>query len=386
MKYLFICYLLLGMISFTSKAQTINPDISARVDTSKVAVKAVYQLYKNYLNSRPDSIYKNPNWKEEETEYYLKSKILRVDRAANLMFNYYKSNQYLGYYIPKILQIDSIAVNRYQIKTIFAVANPDQEYKKFTPNCITKLYAVRNSQGEFKLENVISYDTRNWKKYRHKFINYIVHPDCNFNKKEAEKAIAFCEKIAKQFKIKIQPFTYYLVPNSDEMGRLYNFEYWMSYMGGQTMTPLNEIFTSYGSENYPHEFVHMLFPYQKDPRLHCPMIINEGLATWLAGPSANETFEEALQSVSKSFQKKERITFEDIMTFQFKNEFDNSILYVTGGVICKFVFEKHGQKGIWELYNCNKDNFQSVLEGVFGMSYNEVERLIIAYIKNYSRV
>ncbi|TDE04210.1 hypothetical protein [Flavobacterium sandaracinum] len=97
MKYLFICYLLLGMISFTSKAQTINPDISARVDTSKVVVKAVYQLYKNYLNSRPDSIYKNPNWKEEETEYYLKSKILRVDRAANLMFNYYKSNQYLGY-------------------------------------------------------------------------------------------------------------------------------------------------------------------------------------------------------------------------------------------------------------------------------------------------
>jgi hypothetical protein len=363
----------LGMIGMSSYCQTVVPSISARVDTSKVEIKKVYHLYKNYLNSRPDSIYQNPNWNERETEYYLKSKILRVDRAANLMFNYYKSNEYFAYYIPKILQIDSVSVNRYQIKTIFEATNPDQEYKKFTPDYITKLYAVRNSRGVFKLENVVSHDTRNWKKYRLKFINYIVHPDCNFDKKEASKAVAFCEKIAKQFNIEIRPFTYYLVPNSDEMGRLYNFEYWMSYMGGQTMTPLNEIFTSYGNENYPHEFVHMLFPYQKDSLLHCSMIINEGLATWLAGPSVKETFEEALKSVSKSFKTKDKITFEDIMTFKFRNEFDNNNLYVTGGVICKFVYQKHGQKGIWDLYNCNKENFQSVLEKLFGISYHEVE-------------
>jgi hypothetical protein len=375
---------LVGMISISSYSQTVIPNISARVDTSNVEIKKVYHLYKNYLNSRPDSIYRNPNWNETETEYYLKSKILRVDRASNIMFNYYKSNEYFAYYIPKILQIDSISVNRYQIKTIFEATNPDEEYKKYTPDYITKLYAVRNSKHEFKLENVISYDTRNWKKYQFKFINYVVHPDCTFNKKEAGKAIAFCKKIAKQFKIKIQPFTYYLVPNSDEMGRLYNFDYWMSYMGGQTMTPLNEIFTSYGNENYQHEFVHVLFPYQKDPLQYCPMIINEGLATWLAGPSMKETFEEALKSVSISFEKKDKITLEDIMSFKFRNEFDNNNLYVTGGVICKFVYEKHGQKGIWELYNSTNANFRLVLEKLFGMSYIDVETLIIKYIRNYS--
>lgn len=376
--------ILFGLIGISSYCQTIVPDITARVDTSNVEIKKIYYLYKNYLNSRPDSIYRNPNWKETETEYYLKSKILRVDRAANLMFSYYKSKEYFAYYTPKILQIDSISVNRYQVKTIFAATNPDKEYKKFTPDYITKLYAVRNSKNEFKLENVLSYDTRNWKKHQFKFINYVVHPDCNFNKKEAEKAIAFCEKIARQFKIKIEPFTYYIVPNSDEMGKLYNFEYWMSYLGGQTMTPLNEIFTSYENENYPHEFVHMLFPFQKDASLYCPMIINEGLATWLAGPSAKETFEESVKNVSKSFQKKDGITFKDIITFKFRNEFDNNILYVTGGVICKFVYDKNGQKGIWELYNSNKENFRLVLEKLFGMPYDQVETLIINYIKNYS--
>ena len=36
--------------------------------------------------------------------------------------------------IPKVLQIDSISVNRNQIKTIFAAKCPDNEYEKFTPD------------------------------------------------------------------------------------------------------------------------------------------------------------------------------------------------------------------------------------------------------------
>lgn len=379
-KYNLLFFMLL--ISVSSIGQNIATNISARVDTSKVAIKEVYHLYKNYLNSRPDSIYQNPNWNANEAKYYLKNNRVRVDRAANLMFNFFNSERYLSYYIPKVLQIDSMSVNRYQIKTIFAAKCANDEYEKFTPDYITKLYAVRDHKGEFKLENTISYDTRKWKKYQYKFINYIVHPDCTFDKKEASKAVAFCEKISKQFNLKIEPFTYYLLPNSDEMGKLYNFDYWMSYLGGQTITPLKEIFTTYGNENYPHEFVHLLFPLPKYGTLGCPMIINEGLATWLSGPGGDETFEEALREVSKTFQKQDNVTLEEIMTFKFRNEFDNTILYVTGGVICELVYEKHGQKGIWELYNSNQENFKSVLEKLFGMDFNQVQVLNINYIKD----
>ena len=377
--------ILLIFISLNTYSQNIIPDISARVDTSKTATKQVYNLYKNYLNSRPDSIYQNPNWNEKEAKHYLKSKTLRIDRSANLMYNYSNSQKYLSYYKPKILQIDSIVSNRYQIKTIFANDCPSAEYKTFTPDYITKLYAVRDKNGLFKLENVISFDTRNWKTYKFKFITYIVHPNCTFDKKEALKAISFCEKISKEFNLEIKPFTYYLLPNSDEMGKLYNFEYWTSYLGGQTLKPYNEIFTTYGKAYYPHEFVHFLFPPPKDNVSYCPMIINEGLATWLAGPRMNETFDQALKETSKTFQKKDKISLEDIMTFKIRNEFDNSILYVTGGVICKLVDEKYGEKGIWELYNSTKTNFKSVLEKLFGMPYEMVEKLVIDYITNYDK-
>ena len=101
--------------------------ISARVDTSKVDIKKVYHLYSKYINSRPDSIYKNPYWKESENEYYLKTNFLRVDKAANQIFNYSNAKDYLSYYNPKIIQIDSIDRKRYQIKTIFLANCPDND-------------------------------------------------------------------------------------------------------------------------------------------------------------------------------------------------------------------------------------------------------------------
>lgn len=173
--------------------------------------------------------------------------------------------------------------------------------------------------------------------------------------------------------------------NSDEIGKIYDFEYWLSYLGGQTLKPFNEVFTTYGNANYPHEFVHLLFPLAKDIVSYCPLIINERLATWLAGPSMNETFDHALRETSKIFQKKEKISLEDILTFKLRNEFNNSILYVTGGIICKLVYEKHGEKGIWELYNSMDKNFKFVLEKLFGMPYENFEKYVIEYIVDFDK-
>lgn len=380
-----IIFITILLLSFLANSQTIIPDITARVDTSKTAIKEVYNLYKNYINSKPDSIYKNPNWNEKEAEIYLKNKLLKIDRSANKMYNYYNSNEYLSYYAPKIIQIDSISINRYQIKTLFAHDCSEIEYKNSTPDYITKLYAVRNTSGIFKLENVISYDTKNWKTYNFKFIKYVVHPNSKFDKNEALKAVKFCKKIANQFKLEIEPFTFYILPNSDEMGKLYNFEYWTSYLGGQTIIPSREIFSTFGSANYPHEFVHMLFPLPKDNVSYCPAIINEGLATWLAGPSFNETFENSLRETSKTFQKQNKISLDDIITFKFRNDFDNSILYITGGVICKLVYEKQGEKGIWELYNSTNSNFKVILEKLFEEPYENIEKTVVEYITNYEK-
>lgn len=377
-------YILLSLffVSLLGYSQKFKLDITARVDTTNTTIKQVYHLYNDYINSNPDSIYKNPHWNDAEATKFIKNKLL-AERSANKMYQYFGSKRYLSYYTPKILQIDSVAVNRYQIKTLFAHDCAEDQYKNSTPMEITKLYAVRDKSGKFKLENLINYDTRNWKTHQIQFIKYVVHPNCEFDKKEALKAIEFCRKIAKRFDLTIIPFTYYILPNSDELGKLYNFEYWLSYIGGQANIPNREVFTTYSNTNFPHEFVHILFPLRENGT----MIISEGLATWLSGPSYNESFEEALIETSKKLQKTQNVSLDEIINFNIRNEFDNTILYVTGGVICKFVYEKHGDKGIWELYNnTSNENFKETLERLFEESYQELDKKVINYIKNYSKI
>lgn len=365
-------------------AQKIIPNISARVDTTKTEINKVYHLYSEYLNSKPDSIYANPYWNEKEYSYYLKTNYLRIDRAANVMF-YDDSNSFFDNYKPLILQIDSIAENLYQIKTIFKSNGTDANSDKFSVPYITNIYASRNNKGFYKLENTISERTKNWKRVRYKFITYIIHPDCDFNKKEAAKAVRFCEKLSKEFSLEILPFKYYILPNSDELGKLYNFEYWTYYIGAQTNLPLREIFTTYGNENYPHELVHMMFPLPKDKSSARPTIISEGLATWLGGPKFGKTFKEALFEVSNTLRAIKNPSLEDIKNYKIRNKFDNNILYVSSAVLYQLVFEKKGKEGIWQLYNSNEENLNSIIENLFELPIKDIDKNIIDYILNQTK-
>lgn len=376
-----ILFLLIILQFSLIRSQNIDLRISARVDTTIVAHKKIYHLYKNYLNAKKDNLNESLFWAQQDVEKSLEFKKEHINNADEMMFSGYSPKDFLGYYSPIILQIDRINEDRYQIKTIFSKNCVEIGKEKYNPDSITKLYVVKDKNGNFKLENTRIYDTRNWKKYNYKFIKYIVHPSVNFNKKEAKQAIKFCKNLIKEFGLSEIPFTYYLTSNSDDMLRLFNFEYILSYSTGRTYIAEKEIYTSHSNANYPHEFVHLLFPKTKHVR---PMIINEGLATWLGGPSYDESFENGLLKFSLEIKNK-AVTLNDIIENKYRNPFDNNPIYLSGGVICKLIYEKHGVAGIWEIYNADTNNYKQVLEKLFGISYSEIDKLIINYIKNYSK-
>nr|MBC7613992.1 hypothetical protein [Pseudopedobacter sp.] len=357
-------------------AQNIKPYISARVDTSKTEVKAIYQLYTNYLNSRPDSSYANPYWNKNDYYPALLENQIPIDRSASLMFGTYFKG-FMKYYEPLILQIDSLNNNLYQVKTIFKSNKAEADSTGTSISYITNLYVQRDENGNFKLENTINERTRNWETIHYKFITYIIHPNCKFNEKEAENAIKFCEEIAKKFGLQIKPFKYYILPNVDELGRIYNFDYWTYYIGGQTNLPLREIFTTYSNTNYPHELVHMMFPLQENPP---PNIISEGLATWLGGPKYGVSFEQALKETSKTLKTYENPTFEAIVNNKIRNKFDSNLQYVTGAILCKMAFEKKGKEAIWTLYHSDKKDLDKNIENIFGKPINEIHEDILTYI------
>lgn len=371
-------YLFLFLTTCTLQAQRIQPSITARVDTSNVEIKKVYELYTHYLNSAIDSVYANPyfdthNWKPSYTT---------ADRSIFALINLPNRSSFFATYPPKILQIDAVAANRYQIKTLFAAENLPEQYQQFSPHAITKLYAVKQADNTWLLENVLDYDTRLWQQEQVGFINYIVSPQVQFNKNEAKEAIQFCKTIAKRFQLKTIPnFTYYLCANSDELDGLLNFEYILGYHTGVTDVFRKELFTAYQKANYEHELVHMLFPVEGT---RAP-ILNEGFATWLGGPNQFETYEEALVKLSKQFQNHPPQSIDAILNFSYKNKGTNTVLYVTGATICEAIYQMHGDAGVLQLLQSTPDNYQYNIEQLTGKSFEEFSQSIINYITNYAK-
>jgi hypothetical protein len=371
-------------ISFVTYSQVI-PNITAGVDTSNVEIKQVYELYKNYLNSYPDNIYNNPYWNTKEIDYYVNIKGVNCNRSSWFMYNFYDNiEDFYKIFYPKILSIIKVDTNRYSIKIIYTMKGENEEkYTQFTPNYITKLYAVKGYNGTFKLENVIDYDTKKWKKINSKYIQYIINPNSFVNMKDVKMSTKFCKEFIKKFKIKKPPnFSYYITNNSDEMGELFNFDYWLSYSTGRTIYPLKEIFTSFGTAYYPHEFVHILsIPLLVEKER--TMIINEGFATWLGGTRLYESYHKALISFSNEIQKNDSISIDMIKNNEYRHLFDNNPIYVTGAVICELIYKQSGIEGIKQILNASDEKFIFTLENIFKKTYNEINEIVINYIKNF---
>lgn len=357
------------------------PDISARVDTTDADVKSVYKLIRNYLNSNPESLNGNPYFSKKDNDRF--SGKFPVDRSIFLFQSIAPFADALTYYKPMILQIEAVETGRYLVKTIYRAQTDDKEYVPHSVPFITRHYAVKQASGVYLLENAMHYDTRNWQRKPYRFINYIVHPECRFDEKEAEKAVAFCEKICSDFGLKPPTFDFYILPDSDALGRLVNFEYWTYYQTGFTNLQMHEIFSAFGSADYPHEFIHMLFPTDTAPNR--PIIINEGLATWLGGPGFRLSFEDGLKETALVLGRTENVTLERIMNSEIRNPMDNTILYVTGGMICQMAFEKKGKGGVWTLFNSDAANFRRTLEKVFGKPFVQIEKEIFERISVYGR-
>lgn len=371
------------LYSFKGYTQIRIP-VSARVDTSDVEKMKVYGLYSAYLNNRPDSVFLNPYWNVEEGMVAYRQNRFPDLSARILFYEGMDFNRFIQTWQPKVLQIEKVTENRYMVKTIFmSMCESDIKLKAHTPIAITKLYAVRRNGGEYKLENTVSYDLRTWKVRKEGNIVYYVHPYLVFNKAKAKKAVRFCKSVVRQLKLKELPqIDYYLTPNSDEMWKLFDFEYYLYGGTGLADIKAKKVYVSIGAEDYLHELVHQIMPIPQNSAGVNHNLITEGIATWLAGPKYGQNYSEALCQLSKQFEENCPDSLNDIVCYKYRNKFDNSVFYLTGAVICQMAFNKGGLAGFWSLYNCPNDwgQLKKRLSSVLGGNY---EKDIINYIFNY---
>ncbi|NEM96917.1 hypothetical protein [Pontibacter burrus] len=360
----------------------VKPAITARIDTTRSEVKAVYQLIGNYFNSSPDSVYQNPYWNEQEVNYYYKQQNGNFDLAAHFLFAHMNAKQLFSTFKPTVLSIEP-AGEKYVARILLAADTVQQwmvDYK-MNPPFLLRYYAARDKTGTWKLENTWSNELSRWGNYKTKWVTFYYPPTFNFSAANAEKASRFVEDVVARMELKeARPFDFYVMSSEEELGRLHNLDYWLSYSTGFTQKLYNRALSAKGREEHLHEFVHMVYPLLQNH------FLAEGVATWLGGVDGYTPFQETLHAVSKDiYENHPNVTFHDLYSNKFRYATEQSPRYVAGAVVYQLVYEERGLQGIRQ-FEKSQNTYESLIKtfaSVMKMKESKVEGFLTNYIRQY---
>lgn len=245
--------ILLLFLSLQSFSQKIETTIGAGIDMKNEDINTVFNLWKNYLSSNPDSIYDNPNWNDFEKMKYKSYDLLKSE-------GFLSPSLYALQPLNTVLYINEYG-NDYLIHSMYYWINEDNT---FNPLAITNVVAKKEN-GIFKLYNYLPFYTNGWKSKQVGMINYYYHNDYIFDIDKAQKADKFLNKLNNLFDLDLKKsLTYYIARDCDEIHKMKGYEYIVSMGKTPSICGFYDIHNSilYSNskvgEYYTHELIHVI--------------------------------------------------------------------------------------------------------------------------------
>lgn len=349
-KYLF-AIILLSVVSSNlfAQEQNIQVQLSWWTDTTThPELEPIVNLYSNYLNSSPDSIYDNPFWNAREKLLYKD-----FDLSRNSLFQgSLTAHSLFSNFTPMVLKIEK-SDTIYELTSILkAKPQMGSEYEPYNPLAIVK-YAVVQENGTWKMANILPYNTENWHKSQLDYITfYTPSPDVN-DQPILQKSVKFCDSICMHYSLnKPRPFSVYTINGTHELGQLLGYEYYI-YGSAEGKSINNIVLSGNGSPYYPHEFVHQVWPSNNKRN----RLLDEGIATWLGG-SMNQDYKDIAKNFSYTVLEKVNGNFEDIL--------ENNTLsyYAQGAILCDMIHHYYGKKKLKLLLEKDTSNNEKLLQAI----------------------
>jgi hypothetical protein len=375
-----VVLLLLGVQQLAT-GQTIV-GLTARVDTTQAEVKQVYQLLHNYLNAKPDSLYANPYWNAGEVEYYVTQHHEKVDLAAPFLFFGITAKQTFRAYKPTVLSIEPTG-NKYVARVLLYAENPAKWItdSKWNPPFILRYYAAKNPTGEWKLENAWTNVLASWETHNTPWITFHYPATFPFNTAQAARASTFCDSVVTALHLTdARPFDYYVMESEEELGRLFNLDYWLAYNTGFTQKMYNRTLSGRGRVQHLHEFVHMLYHPVKN------YFLAEGIATYLGGVDGFTPYQQTLRVVSADLNKQHPdVRFKELYTNSFKYALNSNPRYVAGALVYELVYRKVGTAGFTVLEQ-SENTYESFLQNfakAMGLRPEKADAFLNSELRKY---
>ncbi len=369
MRILFLSFLLF-ITGLTYAQDTCTFIVSNRVNMKEDPVRLeVLQLYKDYFNSRPDTLHDNPYWNKKEKEKHLPNLSLQH------IFNGVDMNYLMKYFSFYVLSIEKLSDISYSIRTLI-IFNEVVKGGASSVWCIHKVTAIKED-NEWYLQNNLVQETSNWNKYYISGINYYVKD--SINHALVSEAANFVDSIRTTFgTTSSDTLDYYVAQNVDELGLLLGFDYF--YAGFTTGVTGYGFLMSTRGEFYAHELVHFALT-SKNRR---NFMIEEGIAEFLGTKKQNkERYYNWFNKLFKDILSK-NYTIDSLLNQSVRYNGYN-YKYPFGALLCELVYEKKGIRGLKKLIFSDTretDSLRVVLSNILSIKPKKLDKFIFDFVES----
>lgn len=301
--------------------------------------------------------------------------------------DYYKLETFYGedfVVTPNLVSLYPVEKNYYIAKIMWAFHLENEgTYLHMINN-----FLVYYDKDNFRLQNITSYNLKNWKRKKVGNIMYLFEKDFFFNHDKADEMLNFHKNISLFFEHTPFDFTYVVCKNTNHMYNTLGYDFHTDMYGSDTSTGSAYvedalIFSGNNSEIYRHELIHLhinkKFGFVNN-------FLEEGLATFLGG-SREIAYEAHLSKLKKYFESKPNSVFFEIC-FEGNLDKNTSMPYITAAFICETVYEDCGKEQLFEMLNVvgkdnTKKNLKDYLKSIYEVNTDtDLNQLLVNKIIN----
>jgi len=286
-----------------------------------------------------------------------------------------------------IIGIVPVKNDYYLIKTAFTERTPENS-DLVNLKFIMSVYAKKKAD-KYEFYSSTQYHKEICDNKKVGNINYIIHPEHDFNEKDAVKMNNFNIETAKLFEIEPLNFDYVVTNDTRDLGdisglNLFEYSYQPVASGGMADNYNNIIYAGNNSSYYPHEVVH-LYTNAKYPRQYHPWF-DEGIAALLGGSTGYdiEWHWEKLRRFLIENPDFEMNNLSELETYIPNGEFITDLRYAIGALICQKIIDKEGMDGIFEALQAGRaeENYFDTVEKLLGVERSQFEKFVKTEILN----
>lgn len=323
----------------------IRVSIGYGVDTLTVPSHEIFDLWRSYLMSRPDSVRPTTMWSQAEQDRWSQFDLLSG-------YVYQRFTNFTVVHLAPAVGLDST----YLIRTL--IARVDDSLGTVKPLALYAVYATKEGE-RWVLANALPRRTRAWSHQTVGRIRFVFPPTSLFARDRAEQTAHFVDSLAQAFDVSPpREIEYYFTGDLIDTFWAAGLEFFpiaADTAGGRSLVAdhLVLVGSSTSGETYRHELSHVLLQ-QSLVGPKTAYLVAEGLMTWTGG-SGGLDFESLMPALRRYLEAHPTLTLEQLLTDPPQRVGTLDVGYDGLAVLCEMVYTTGGIPAIRQLTNAGRE-------------------------------